>query len=962
MTGPRFPTEVQQSFREYDMRRMQTEHLKIYYPEHRAEEAHRVATRLEGCLAELEEHTVRTSDWGLVPIFLPEAEFNNAYVAFGPGNDPHIVVPTFFTANFFGQFGYTPSVSAVGCHEMVHYVHMIQIYGLFDGINNLFGPSINPQAGFDLWFFEGLATYYESQLVEGVGRYGSPIWESVFAAGIADGRIDGGRLSEWDRSVPFGAHYLIGSHFVAYLAETYGEDSLWQVIDRQGESILFPFGVSLRFRAVYGKTLSELIDEFEDAVGERYEVRQRPADQRRLRWVGRTAMLESGPNGRGALFSSDVDSVAALEVFDEAGERLVHRRIPDVLPGRKVLAARGLESLRFSPDGESLYFLVNHQGRKEARTSLMRLDVNDGSLQLVRDNLRAIGGDLIDGEKGYVVAYADGDRVRFRRLDLVNGADEELFSLPPGAYVGWVRVSPDETKVAVTLMEDEQWSVAVFDIDGGRFVGKWTTGRSHRPAFDPFWIDDERLLFVASGDDDIQIVEGRIGDAQMIRHSDVPYMAFNPRIVNGDSIQFLNREDWGWSLDEVEKRRDRPTDRVHFESALGGADITGYREFDAPAQVFDDRSYSQFDRLFVPRLRVPSIAITGIDDEVLEIRAALGLAGRDELGFHNWAIDGMWDFGEERFSGSLAYVNMRWAPWQVTLQLSNRWMTSAVLLDADVLETTQQAQRDRFARLELWRPWYDIPLWLEATAADFLREATVDESQTVRRLLGGEAGAEYRAQRATSYGGAQWMFALSGQAGGYPAQLGSDFSMAHLRSQLEAHTPLPLSNRHRLRWSTRIRALPGVPEEEELLRVGGFGTSSPIFVTGDAEDEPLSEELLPRSFLFAESLRGYEDLGLVGNRVAIADLNYRYPFVIDRGAASSLTVFPAVFLRGINFEVFGAGATLMEGNLHGAVGASLDMEAVFWRVPLRFRYQVAQRLFDDERLVHLLSLGAGGGF
>ena len=964
MTGPRFSPDVQESFREHDMRRMETEHLKVYYPEHRQEEARRVAARLEGCLSDLEDKTVRPSDWGLVPIFLPEVEFNNAYVAFGPGNDPHIVVPTFFTSNFFGQFGFTPSVAAVGCHEMVHYVHLIQIHGLWGGVNEYLGPSINPQTGLDLWFFEGLATYYESQLVDGVGRYGSPIWENVFAAGIADETLDGGRLSEWDRTVVHGGHYLVGSYFVAYLAETYGEERLWQLIDRQGRSLLFPFGVSQRFRGVYGRSLRELIDEFEAVMRQRFAPRHRPADQQRLRWVGRDAMFETGPNGEVAVFSSDVDAVAAIEVFDEQGARLVRRRIPDVLPSRKLVAARGLEGMRFSPDGESLFFLANHQGRSGARTSLMRLDIADNKLHVERDDLRAIGGDVIAGGDGFVVAYADGDRVRFRLLDLVGGADEELFSLPPGAYVGWIRLSPDETKLAVTLMENEEWSVAVFDLADGGFVGKWTTEQAHRPAFDPFWIDDQRLLFVAAIDGHLQILEGRLDDAQVLRHSDVPYMAFNPRLNGEQTIQFLNREGWGWSLDEVTRRPEQRTESVRFRAGQNGAEVVGYDgdAVDRPLQVLDDRPYSQFDRLFVPRLRVPSIAIGGANGEDLQIYASLGLSGRDELGFHNWAVDGTWDFAQERLSGSAAYVNTQLAPWQITLQFSNRWLSSLVLLDAEVLETVQQVQRERFAALELWRPFYDIPLWLEAIAADYFRQENDDQAAATRRLLGAEVGAEYRAGRSTLYGGSQWMFALSGRVGGYPEQVGSDFSMAHLRSQLEIHTPLPLSDRHRLRWSARGRALPGVPDGEELLRVGGFGMSEPLFVTGDAEDEPLSEDVLPRSLLFVESLRGYEDLGLVANQAAIADINYRYPLIIDRGSASSLVVMPAVFWRQINLEAFGSGATLMQGNLHGAVGASAELEAVLWRVPIGLRYQIAQRLFDDERLVHLVTLGAGAGF
>ncbi len=958
-TGPRFPAEVQQSLAERDMRRMETENLKIYYPEQRREEAHHIATRLEGCLADLEEKTPRSTDWGLVPIFLPETEFNNAYVAFGPGEHPHIVLPTFFTANIFGDFGYTPSVAAVGCHEMVHYVHLTQIHNFYGLVNDVFGPSINPQVGLDLWFIEGLATYYESQLVDGVGRYGSPIWENIFAAGVADLHLDGGRLSQWDRSIPFGAHYLIGSQFVAYLADTYGEERLWDLIDRQGSSVLFPFGVSLRFRAVYGKTLSDLIDDFAHDVDERFEARTRSPHQKRQKWVGRTAILESGPNGKTAIYSADVDDVASIDIFDKAGQRLTRQRIPDVLPGRQIVAARGLEAMRFSPDGEALYFLVNHQGRNAARTDLMRLDIDGGDVDTVHGDLEAVGWDLTPDAEAINLAIADGNRTRIERLAVDSDRREELFTLPAGAYLAWLRTSPDGQRLAATLMEDDQWSIAVFDIDGGQLVGRWSTEKSHRPALDPYWLDDERLLFVASDNDRIEIFEADLSDGSVQRHSDVPYMAFNPRPADNGEIQFLNREDWGWTLDRIANNGGEATDTLQFRGGHTEAEVVGYEAAERPAQILDDSPYSQLDNLFVPRLRVPELLII---DGGEEIYAGLGISGRDELGFHNWAIDAQWDFAEERLSGSFAYVNTQLSPWQWTLQIANRWGTTTVLTGDDLLPTEDLTQRDRFAVATLSRVFYDIPVWLEFLAADFFREGLSDEADDIRRLLGPEVGARYRAGRSTPYGGTQWLFALSGLAAGYPAELGSDFSMAHLRAQLELGTPLPLSARHRMRFSGRVRALPGVPDDEPLMRVGGFGPIEPVFVSGDAEDEPRDGSLLPRVFLFSESLRGYEDLGLVSNRVAIGDINYRYPIIVDRGTASTLTIFPASFIREFGIEAFGSAATLMEGDIHAAVGASADVSMMIWAIPLQLRYQVAQRLFDDEALVQSIVVGAGVGF
>ena len=961
-TGPRFPDEVHSAYRADDMHRMETEHLKIYYPRHRREEALHVAARLEGCLEELEDLVPRTTDWGLVPVFLPDTEFNNAYVAFGPGNDPHIVIPTSFTANLFGQFGYTPSTSAVGCHEMVHYVHLTQVHSPFDGVNRFFGPSINPQLGLDLWFFEGLATYYESRLVEGVGRYGSPIWENFFAAGIADNRLDPGRMSEWDRSVSFGGHYLVGSYFVAYLVDEYGEEKLWQLIHRQGTSVLFPFFVSQRFESVYGRGINELFEEFEADVRTRFEERRRPEGQAEMRWAGRSAIVETGAGGMVALYSQDVDAVAAIEIFDNQGRRILRRGIPDVLPGRTLRAPRHIEAMRFDDEGRYLYFLVNHQGRSQARTDLVRLKIEGGSVEVVRRDVQAVSGDLEADGRSYILARADGHRTSFHRLDLEGGDDEELFTLPPGAYVGWVRTSPGGGYLAVTLMEDDRWSVAILDASEGGLVGKWSTGVSHWPAFDPYWISEDRLLFVAPEEDGrIQVFGADLTDSSVRRLSEVPYMAYNPRPDGRGGLVMLNRSDWGWSLDHVALPGGEPTEAVAFVDGRSSA-IEGYKRASRNVEVVDDRPYSPTDGLFAPRLRVPALAVLWDNGGIEEIHLSLGLSGRDELGIHNWAVDSHWDFAEERLSGSAAYVNTALAPWMVTAQVANRWLTGFSTLGETSNLTATRAQRDRFGRLQLSRYVYDMPLWLEMRAADFFREAAHDEEADTRRLLGPEVGGAYRAGRSTTYGGAQSMFALSAHAGAYPSELGSDLSMGDLRTQLEIHSPLPLSSRHRLRLSGRARWLPGVDDDDALMRVGGFSEVEPIAVSGDAEPQALGSGILPRGFLFVEPLRGYEDLGLATNRVAIADLNYRYPIIVDRGRATSLSVFPSLFFRGLNLEGFASGATMMDGDLHAALGMSVDAQAILWRAPFQIRYQLAQRLFDDEKLVHIIGAVVGGGF
>ena len=961
-TSPRFPTDVHSAYGEEDMRRMETERLQIYYPEGQEDEARQMAARLERCLVDLEERLPRPTDWGLVPVFMPDVEFNNAYVACGPGDDPQILVPTSFTTPLLQQSGYTPSPSAVGCHEMVHYVHLIQIHGFYSMVNRLIGPSINPQAGFDLWFFEGLATYYEGELVEGVGRYGSPIWETLLAAGISEEPFEGGQLSEWDRAIPVGGHYLFGSYFVAHLVEEYGEERLWQLIDRQGESTFFPFAMNRRFRKVYGRDMEALIDEFAVELNQRFELRERPDTQERLRWMGRRALFETGPEDEVALFRHDVDQVPILEIEDATGEVVLSQRLPDVRPLRSIRSLQAIDGLRFSPDGQSLVMLVNHQGRSAPQTSVMLLDISSGRWQTVIDDSQAVAVDITPDGQDLILASVDGQRVAIDRvaLDAPEESAQRLWELPGGAYVSSLRLSPSGETLAMSLMEDERWSVMIADVESAQFEGQWSVEGAQRPVYAPYWTGEEQLLVAAATDDGgIQVYELDQGDETSRRRSDAPFMMTAPQ-MRGDSLVALNREGWGWTLDAIDG--DEPMERqeetllAFHEPRLQGYDPDPARR----VPVLKDEAYSSLDGLFRPRLRLPQVMIFEGGDE---IELGLGVSGRDELGTHNWAADMWWDFRRDQPSGSLAYIFTGLAPWMVTAQGLDNRSRLRVLGGDESDEDLLLQQRDRLARLELQRSFFgNTTIWVEASAAEFERESAPGVAGIDSRLIGALAGFRYETSRSSAYGGIQEGWQLATRAGAYPRWAGSDFDLDQGRAQLSRYQSLPFSSRHQLRISARGHRLGGVPNDLPLMRVGGFTGLEQLTSSEEPLAEPLAHHLVPRQFRFSEPLRGYEDLGLSTNRVAIGDVQYRYPFIIDRGRPATLGIFPSAFVRQLDLEFFGSAATRFDGDFHAAVGASLDLSMILWRAPLRFRYQVAQRLVDDERLVHTLSSVIGGSW
>src|SRR5688572_27031604 len=224
--APRFPADVQTAVAHDDMRKLVSEHFIIYYPAARRTQVDRFLARADGCARTLREHAfIKTSKKYV--IIMPDAPFNNAFVAPDAlGYEQVSVIPTFSTLDFTTAFGLPPDPAAIACHELVHYVHFQQTSGFWAVFNQWFGPLYTPQLGYDPWFTEGVATHYEARLVPGLGRPVWPIFTGMFAAAYAGKRINSGELSSFGRAAPVGHHYLVGSMFVRFLAERYGERPL----------------------------------------------------------------------------------------------------------------------------------------------------------------------------------------------------------------------------------------------------------------------------------------------------------------------------------------------------------------------------------------------------------------------------------------------------------------------------------------------------------------------------------------------------------------------------------------------------------------------------------------------------------------------------------------------------------------------------------------------------------------
>ena len=214
--------------------------------------------------------------------------------------------------------------------------------------------------------------------------------------------------------------------------------------------------------------------------------------------------------------------------------------------------------------------------------------------------------------------------------------------------------------------------------------------------------------------------------------------------------------------------------------------------------------------------------------------------------------------------------------------------------------------------------------------------------QAAEKFIGPTFAISYSAGDSTAYAGAQRTFNFSFNIAGYPQVFGSERNMLDLRSSVSLALPLPFSKRHSFLISGTGRALPGAPAG--ALRVGGTLSPTSLILRGNPDPFPPGPGIyLPGSLV--ESVRGYEDFVMRAQYLGVFNARYRYSFIIDRGFASLLYIFPSIFFRQIDLEAFGAVA-LTESQVARSAGASISFRtSIGGFIPISLTYQFAWR-FD----------------
>jgi len=925
---------------------IETDHFVIYYYSSLESAARRLAVVAEHAHRSLSPALDHVPDEKTLLVLNDDTDSANGFAAVLPRN----AIQLFASApgTFSELDDHDDWLFGLVAHEYSHILHLDTMEGLPTIYNRIFGKQWSPNQVMPRWIIEGIATYEESRHTSGGRDRGTRFEQIIRIARHADLDLRLDEVSGAPRQFPRGnAVYVYGSHFLRYIFDRFGEDTL-RAMSHVAGAFPVPYAINRQIAKVTGKPFTELYDDWHGYLRDRYGMQEMAAERRGL--IDGRAVTHTGDINFFPKYTSDGREL--LWVQNDGYHQPQVRAVPvgaDAALSHQVKQIDAMGSYDVFPDGSLIYEQNRVYRRDYSFQDLFRWDAaTDRTIRLTT------------GKRARDPALSpDGRRVAFSK----NEASHSVLAVTdtvPGApvvtvYGGEARDqvyqpawSPDGKRIAFSAWRRGGLrDILILELASGG-ITEVTRDRAIDQA--PAWSIDGRLLYFDSDRTGIaNIYAYDTADSRIWQVTNVLGGAFRPAISpDGTRLAFQNAVPaGGYDLNEV------MIDRARWLPAQDYVDdrppATNIR--DDEAAVSSPRAYRPLETL-APRSWTAQLQLTADQPS-----ATLQTSGADAFGLHSYqlALGTNLDTGDLNIGAVYAYGRLR---FPIRLAAS-RTLVDRGGFRVDGVQTTFK-EEDWSGTISSSIPFesrpesswsmsfdYDVD-WFRKVGDPMILPTEPDPNQAVPvrpltnyRQAGVGARVAYSRVKGVTYG--------VGSQSGFDASVGLRLDHEALGASFSNITVSYSASTFR-----QLAALGKTPVIAARL-VGSFRAGDLVrgngFSLGGVPSQDIIQGIINSTRTGVTGyLRGYEPRSISGNQFHLLNLEYRQELgQIERGIATL-----PIYFRRVTFAALGDIGTAFDTtfeadrDLRYSIGGALRLDAFFgYFVPGTFEIGYAHGLTGD---------------